>query len=150
MLAVSLGMGLRGIFSFPIGNRRRRAGFRSDADYSSAEFFVYAAYRQESPGEVRRHTNEVLSNHDTRRTFLSKVPEQNMETRRERRLSRKRLAESQRRPVDPRATTPSQARLGFAIMAVVLVVAVGLLAAMFVNNPRYDGNSPVPVSEQRR
>jgi hypothetical protein len=77
-------------------------------------------------------------------------PEQNMETRWERRFSRKRLAESQRRPGDPRATTPSQARLGFAIMAVVLVIAVGLLAAMFVNNPRYDGNSPVPVSEQRR
>jgi hypothetical protein len=29
-------------------------------------------------------------------------------------------------------------------------VAVGLIAAMFFNNPRYDGNSPVPVSEQRR
>ena len=73
-----------------------------------------------------------------------------METRWEGRFRTKRLAESQRRPGDPRATTPSQARLGFAIMAVVLVIAVGLLAAMFVNNPRYDGNSPVPVSEQRR
>ena len=73
-----------------------------------------------------------------------------METRQERRRRRKRLAESERGPGDPGATTPSQARLGFAIMAVVLVVAVGLLAAMFVNNPRYDGNSSVPVSEQRR
>jgi hypothetical protein len=70
-----------------------------------------------------------------------------METRQER---RKRLGECERGPADSRASTPSQARLGFAIMAVVLVVAVGLLAAMFVNNPRYDGNSPVPVSEQRR
>jgi hypothetical protein len=35
-------------------------------------------------------------------------------------------------------------------MIVVLGIAVALLAVMSVNNPRYDGNSPVPVSEQRR
>ena len=73
-----------------------------------------------------------------------------METSQERRRRTEQLAESERRPGDPRPTTPSQARSGFAIMILVLVVAVGLLAAMFANNPRYDGNSPVPVSEQRR
>ncbi len=39
----SLGMGLRGDLFLPHSNRRRRAGFRSDADYSSAECLVYAA-----------------------------------------------------------------------------------------------------------
>jgi hypothetical protein len=73
-----------------------------------------------------------------------------MEPTQERRRRMERLAESERRPGDPQATTPSQARSGFAIMVLVLVVAVGLLGAMFANNPRYDGNSPVPVSEQRR
>jgi len=48
----------------------------------------------------------------------------------------------------PVATGPSQARTGFAIMILVLLVAVGLIAAMFVTTPRYDGSSPVPVSER--
>jgi ABC-type Fe3+ transport system permease subunit len=73
-----------------------------------------------------------------------------METSQERRRRMERLSESERGPGDPRATTPTQARAGFAIMVLVLIVAIGLIAAMFVNNPRYDGNSSVPVSEQRR
>jgi hypothetical protein len=59
-----------------------------------------------------------------------------------------RAVESERRPGDPTATKPSQARAGFAIMVLVLIVAVGLIAAMFVTNTRYDGSSPVPVSER--
>jgi hypothetical protein len=73
-----------------------------------------------------------------------------MESSQERRRRMERLAESERGPGDPQATQPAQARAGFAIMIVVLGIAVALLAVMFVNNPRYDGNSPVPVSEQRR
>ena len=73
-----------------------------------------------------------------------------METRKERRRSMGRLAESERRPGEPRATRPWQARAGFGIMVLVLIVAVGLIAAMFINTARYAGNSPVPVSEQRR
>jgi hypothetical protein len=71
-----------------------------------------------------------------------------METRQER--QRRIERESRPQPGDPPATRPAQARAGFAIMVLVLVVAVGLIAAMFFNNSRYDGNSPVPVSEQRR
>jgi hypothetical protein len=59
-----------------------------------------------------------------------------------------RLGESERRPGDPTATTPSQARAGFGFMILVLLAAVGLIAAMFVANTRYDGSSPVPVSER--
>ena len=35
-------------------------------------------------------------------------------------------------------------------MILVLFVAIGLIAAMFANNARYDGNSPIPVREHRR
>jgi hypothetical protein len=31
-----------------------------------------------------------------------------------------------------------------------LLIGVAALGAMFINNSRYDGNSPVPVGEQRR
>ena len=40
------------------------------------------------------------------------------------------------------ASASSSARL--------LLMGVLALGAMFINNSRYDGNSPVPVSEQRR
>jgi hypothetical protein len=35
-------------------------------------------------------------------------------------------------------------------MGAALPIGVVALGAMFINNSRYDGNSPVPVSEQRR
>jgi len=73
-----------------------------------------------------------------------------METGQERRRHMEQLADAERRAGDQRATRPSQARAGFVIMVVVLVVAVGLITTMFLNNSRYDGNSPVPVSEPRR
>ena len=54
------------------------------------------------------------------------------------------------RPGDPTATKPRDARrIGLIIGAALLVGAVAH-EAMFINNTRYDGNSPVPVSEQRR
>lgn len=71
-----------------------------------------------------------------------------MEASQDRRRRMGRHAKSKPRPGDPPPTKPSQARAGFAIMILVLLVAVGLLAAMFVANPRYDGSSPVPVSER--
>jgi hypothetical protein len=71
-----------------------------------------------------------------------------METRQERRRRLDRQGKPQ--PGDPPATKPAQARTGLAIMVLVLLVAAGLIGAMFNNNTRYDGNSPVPVSEHRR
>lgn len=59
-------------------------------------------------------------------------------------------AEAERRPGDPTATKPRVARRIGLIIGAALLVGVAALAAMFLNNSRYDGNSPVPVSEQRR
>ena len=87
------------------------------------------------PSMLDRHSVQVETEHI-------------MESSHERRRRMERLAESERRPGDPQATTPSQARAGFAIMVLVLLVAVGLIAAMFVVNTRYDGSSPVPVNER--
>ena len=51
---------------------------------------------------------------------------------------------------DASATKPRDARrIGLIIGAALLIGALAL-GAMFINNTRYDGNSPVPVSEQRR
>jgi hypothetical protein len=61
----------------------------------------------------------------------------------------------QRRPMehgrgDATATKPRDAgRIGL-IIGAALLIGVLALGGMFVNNTRYDGNSPVPVSEQRR
>ncbi len=59
-------------------------------------------------------------------------------------------AEAERRPGDPTATRPRDARRIGLIIAAALVVGIVAIGAMFINNPRYDGNSPVPVAEQRR
>lgn len=57
-------------------------------------------------------------------------------------------------PLDPRtpqpATKPRDARRIGLIIGAALVVAIVAIGAMFASNPRYDGNSPVPVAEQRR
>ena len=59
-------------------------------------------------------------------------------------------AEADRRPGDPTATKPRDAKRIGLIIGAALLIAVAALGAMFINNSRYDGNSPVPVSEQRR
>ena len=56
----------------------------------------------------------------------------------------------QRRRTDATATKPRDARRISLIIGAALLVGVLVLGAMFLNNTRYDGNSPVPVSEQRR
>ena len=48
------------------------------------------------------------------------------------------------------ATKPRDARRIGLIIGAALLIGVVALGAMFINNTRYDGNSPVPVSEQRR
>ena len=66
---------------------------------------------------------------------------------------RRRMAarsEAERRPGDPGATRPRDARRIGLIIAAALVVGIVAIGAMFINNPRYDGNSPTPVAEQRR
>lgn len=66
---------------------------------------------------------------------------------------RRRMAarsEAERRPGDPMATRPRDARRIGLIIAAALVVGIVAIGAMFINNPRYDGNSPVPAAEQRR
>ena len=59
-------------------------------------------------------------------------------------------AEADRRPGDPTATKLRDARRVGVIIGAALLIGVVALGAMFINNSRYDGNSPVPVSEQRR
>jgi len=59
-------------------------------------------------------------------------------------------AEADRRPGDPTATKPRDAKRIGLIIGAALLIGVVALGAMFINNSRYDGNSPVPVSEQRR
>jgi hypothetical protein len=73
-----------------------------------------------------------------------------LDPRTEERRRMERASELERRPGDPAATRPRDARrIGLIIGAAALIAAVAL-GAMFINNPRYDGNSPLPVSEQRR
>ena len=52
-------------------------------------------------------------------------------------------AEADRRPGDPTATKPRDARRIGLIMGAALPIGVVALGAMFINNSRYDGNSPV-------
>jgi hypothetical protein len=59
-----------------------------------------------------------------------------------------REAERERRPTDPGPTRRPQARRTLVGVAVALVLAIGLLAVMWINNTRYDGSSPVPTAEQ--
>jgi hypothetical protein len=59
-------------------------------------------------------------------------------------------AEADRRPGDLTATRPRDARRIGVLIGAALLIGVVALGAMFFNNSRNDGNSPVPVSEQRR
>ena len=71
------------------------------------------------------------------------------EPRTEDRRRMERQAEAERQPGDQTATKPRDARrLGFIVVAV-LIVGLAALVGMFINNSRYDGTSPVPVSERR-
>ena len=58
-------------------------------------------------------------------------------------------AESERGAEDPRESRPRDARRMAIIFLGALLAGVVALAAMFLNNSRYDGSSPVPVSERR-
>lgn len=69
-------------------------------------------------------------------------------TARRRRMEQQ--AEKERGPGDPTAARPAQARRTFAILASAIAVAIALLTIMWVNNTRYDGNSPIPMDEQRQ
>ena len=71
------------------------------------------------------------------------------EPRIEQRRRMEREAELERRPGDPTATKPRDANRIGAIVAAALLIGVIAVAAMFINNSRYDGTSPVPVSERR-
>ncbi|MPZ36164.1 MAG: hypothetical protein GEV13_35305 [Rhodospirillales bacterium] len=73
-----------------------------------------------------------------------------IEPRTEQRRRMEAGAEAERRPGDPTATKPPDARRIGLIIGAALLIGVVALGAMFINNTRYDGNSPVPVSEQRR
>ena len=57
---------------------------------------------------------------------------------------------TQQRHGDGTATKPRDARRIGLIIGAALLIGVLALGAMFINNTRYDGNSPVPVREQRR
>lgn len=59
-----------------------------------------------------------------------------------------REAEAERRPGDPGRARPADARRIMVILSAALAVAIVALAIMFVNNARYDGASPIPVSER--
>jgi hypothetical protein len=59
-------------------------------------------------------------------------------------------AEADGRPGDRTATRPHDARRIGLIIGMALLIGVVALGAMFINNSRYDGNSPVPMSERRR
>ena len=61
-----------------------------------------------------------------------------------------REAEAERRPGDPGRSRPADARRIMVILSAALAVAIVALGAMFLNNARYDGASPVPVSERPR
>ena len=58
-------------------------------------------------------------------------------------------AELERGTEDPRETRPRDARTMALIFLGALLAGGVALAAMFLNNSRYDGSSPVPVSERR-
>ena len=73
-----------------------------------------------------------------------------LDPRTEQRRRMEREAERERSAGDPAASKPRDARRIGLMIGTALVVAIVALGAMFLSNPRYDGNSPVPVSEQRR
>ena len=59
-------------------------------------------------------------------------------------------AAAERRPGDPGRSRPADARRIMMILSAALAVAIVALGVMFVNNARYDGASPVPVSERAK
>ena len=73
-----------------------------------------------------------------------------LDPRTEDRRRMERQAELERRPGDPAATKPRDARRIGLILGAALLIGIAALSAMFISNPRYDGNSPTPVAEQRR
>jgi hypothetical protein len=73
-----------------------------------------------------------------------------LDPRTEERRRMEREAELEHRPGDPTATKPRDARRIGIIIGAALLVGIVAIGAMFITNPRYDGNSPVPVAEQRR
>ena len=73
-------------------------------------------------------------------TFDSRPPRDRLE----------REAEAEHRPGDPGRSRPADARRIMVILSAALAVAIVALGAMFLNNARYDGASPVPVSERAR
>ncbi len=59
-----------------------------------------------------------------------------------------RQAALEKKPDDPQATKPRDA-LPLVVMSLVgLAIAAVLLGVMWMNNPRYDGAGPQPVSER--
>jgi hypothetical protein len=61
-----------------------------------------------------------------------------------------REAEREKRPGDPQATQPRDAKPLIVMVAAALSAAVIVLGIMWINNTRYDGTSPRPVAEQPR
>jgi hypothetical protein len=71
-------------------------------------------------------------------------------SRTERRREMEAQAEAERRRGDPEPTRVTDvSRIGLIIGAALLLGAV-ILGAMFINNTRYDGSGPLPVSERSR
>lgn len=71
------------------------------------------------------------------------------EPRTEQRRRMERQAETERTHGDQTATRPRDVKRVGAIAAAALLIGVIAVVAMFVNNSRYDGTSPIPVSERR-
>ncbi|MFZ5784289.1 MAG: hypothetical protein ACOY4R_29180 [Pseudomonadota bacterium] len=72
-----------------------------------------------------------------------------MDSKRERYDRMERQAEAERRPGDPVASRPRNARLILGILGSAFLLAVLLFGGMYFNNTRYDGAAPAPVSERR-
>ena len=108
----------------------------------------WAETKRSSAGRNGRRAREDEATATLQRHFVKAETEQNHETQ-----SARSPTHGPGCPIRAAAGRPDgdeavEARAGFAIMVLVLIVAVGLIAAMFVTNTRYDGSSPVPVSER--